>query len=116
MSTEMCHCGGCAGSKHPLAHWGNDGPHKLLGRELGGWIDHPYRLIENGETVWISEPYCLTDAAFAEFGFLRQSGYDVFVTARNARHKPGGSISVRVTRRNPRPPTCNTANAKENPR
>jgi hypothetical protein len=88
----------------------HDGPRPLLFARHGldgawatcnvRWADHAYQVLErDGEWVCIAEPYSLFGADFADFAFLEEHGYHVDVSAPRARHAPGGTVAVRITRR-----------------
>lgn len=66
------------------------------------WAEHAYQVQDgDGEWVCVAEPYSLFDGDFADFAFLREQGYDVYVSASWARHAPGQTVAVRIARRKP---------------
>ncbi|GAA3785542.1 hypothetical protein [Micromonospora maritima] len=70
------------------------------GRELliPTWVDHPYRLrLRDGRWRYVAEPYELDAAAAADLAHLAANGYEVTVTAWQARHYPGHTLAVSIT-------------------
>jgi hypothetical protein len=62
-------------------------------------MDHTYRLRTPEGTVYVAEPYELDEDAFADFVALDKAGWDVGVTAWEARHYPGHTIAVHIRKR-----------------
>lgn len=106
-TADPCPC--CQGGNGTYRHWHKTkGPAPLLRARHGrsehdrptSWCDHFYRLVDpdTDETIYMAEPYRLDDRAFDDFLFLRERGWHVEVTARYARHAPGLSIAVMISR------------------
>lgn len=72
--------------RHELPSWGTP-----------GWVDHAYRLrLPDGRWQYVAEPYGLHEEALADLMFLAENGYDVTITAWEARHYPGHTVAVRL--------------------
>ncbi len=111
-ASAPCPCRGCPGSAGEGAAHGwhtRKGPapllHSLHGTEdtvdFGGrpsrWVDHAYRLrLPDGRWCYVAEPYELNDLAFADLAYLTEHGYDVTVTAWQARHCPSRTLAVHI--------------------
>jgi hypothetical protein len=62
------------------------------------WADHSYRVrLHDGPWRWAAEPYSLDPDAFADLEHLERHGFDVGITAWQARHYPGHTIAVLIT-------------------
>jgi hypothetical protein len=119
---EGCGCG-CfsGGSKLAKSESGwpdRKGPLPLLAKRHGltyrgyypGWVDHPYRVKTEKGWQYIAEPYGLTDCktAFSDLAWLaNEHGYDVQVSAWQARHFPGSTLAIILT-----PPDIREAKAR----
>lgn len=111
---EPCPCGGCpapvpAGARPQWPQ--RTGPLPALARHRGvdrelldlgwrpTWVDHPYRLrADDGRWCFVAEPYSLGDDALADLAALVAAGWQVRVSADEARHYPGHTIAVRITK------------------
>ncbi len=101
-----CPCG-CQGATGPGAasHWHQrKGPLPLLRARHGlerwqapRWLDHWYRLrLPDGRWCYVAEPYDLGADALEDLVWLGQQGYEVSITAWQARHYPGHALAVRI--------------------
>jgi hypothetical protein len=101
-----CTCG-CKGHSAKLHDWSQSrtGPHtEFPSLDLGGghrlyqhrcWMDHCYRLrLPSGKWRYVAEPYGLNDDALEDLVFLSRAGWDVSITAWQARHYPGHTLAV----------------------
>lgn len=69
---------------------------------VAAWVGHPYRLrLPDGRWCYVAEPYALDADALADLAFLAGHGYVVTVTAWQARHNPGHTLAVHITREAP---------------
>ena len=74
-------------------------PSGTLRRMDVSWIDHSWReRAEDGGWLYIREPYLLDGEAFADFAWLEERGWDVKAVACNARHYPGETVAVWITK------------------
>lgn len=109
-----CHCTGCGGRQTATAapNWPHrTGPAPLLyarhgihhptpGERPARWVDHAYRVRnEDGAWTYVAEPYSLYDGALADLAALVEAGWTVSVSAPRARHLPGGTVAVEISRR-----------------
>ena len=79
-------------SRHNLGRWGKP-----------GWLDHWYRLrLPDGRWCYVAEPYQLNEDALEDLAFLAAHGFEVEVTAWQARHYPGHTVAVHITPEAPR--------------
>jgi hypothetical protein len=96
-----CHSGEAA-----FRGWDTDGSpvHLLRERhntnELPEWCDHAYRVLIVEPDIWayVAEPYQLYAPAFDDFTFLKENGWTIELTAWRARHNPGHTLAVVITR------------------
>ena len=103
---------GLDGGYRELDGWDRHGPgvrnhpawHDWEYPEREGWLDHPYRLIRDRVTTYVSEPYHLTMQGIRALARLREQGWSIWITAKDARHFPGQSMAVYLTRRPQRGP------------
>ncbi|MGW2587310.1 hypothetical protein ACWCYZ_39585 [Streptomyces virginiae] len=77
------------------------------GYQQPDWADHAYRYrVPDGSWVWVAEPYPNRDGSLvyqAEFeadkAKLEAAGYDVRIDQAEARHNPGETLPIVITRR-----------------
>ena len=72
--------------------------------EVCRWLDHPWRMRTPDGWVYVAEPYGLDAAAFADFAYLADKGWQVEVSAWEARHLPGRSLAVTISKPGSRHP------------
>lgn len=71
--------------------------HELEPSVLPGRADHPYLLrLPDGRWCYIAEPYELGDDALADLVHLATAGFDISITAWQARHNPGHTVAVHI--------------------
>ena len=116
--TTTCGCTGCAGitkaeDVSPL--WGfDDAPWRLMairhridlavahtGAIPAPWMDHTYRIkLGNEQVTYVAEPYSIGHDALSDLAFLHDRGdWDVLISAEAARHCPGKTVAIHLTRR-----------------
>lgn len=71
----------------------------IVGNLLGGWLDHPYKLLmPDGGKVFVSEPYGLAAEDIAGLQRLEEQGWRVSIRPDRALHFPGRTVAVWITR------------------
>jgi hypothetical protein len=60
------------------------------------WVDHSYVMEKDTRKDFVSEPYSLYGGDFEELAALERKGWEIYVTAREARWNPGNTVVVRL--------------------
>lgn len=97
-----CPCSGCttpgpAGFK-PDWRSREPSPLKSLGVDYpfrASWVDHSYRHRDAaGRWVYVCEPYYIDAECIADLFRLQSFGWDITVSAADARHYPGSTVAI----------------------
>jgi len=63
------------------------------------WVDHSWRYRrQDNRWTYVAEPYDLDEDALEDLAYLIERGYSVEVTAWKARHYPGHTLAVEITK------------------